>query len=87
MDDLIKIVHNKIESLKQITPLPEEELRKYYLIKEILKRNDCFLQMNKEDAYNILYNLGFSNPEDIYKNLIQPKKYPDYNKKNYNIET
>ena len=27
------------------------------------------------------------NKEDIYKNLIQPKKYPDYNKKNYNIET
>lgn len=43
--------------------------------------------MTKEDAYNILYNLGFSNTEDIYKNLIQPKKYPDYNKKNYNIET
>ncbi len=75
MNELKEIICNKIKILKQTTPFPEEELKKYYLINEILKRDDCFFQMSKENAYDILYNLGFSNPEEKYKKLIDSCYY------------
>lgn len=75
MNDLRDTVLKKIENLKKQTPLQDEELKKYYIIKEILKRDDCFFQMTKEDAYDILYNIGIENPEEVYNNLITSDIY------------
>lgn len=85
MNDIRDIVYKKIEVLKKQTPLQEEELRKYYLIKEILKRDDCFFEMTKEDAYDILYNIGIENPEELYLTLITPNNYENSNKSSEEI--
>ena len=49
------------------------ELHKYKLIKEILNKEDCFLEMNIEYAYALLRDLHI--PEDkikeVYSQLIK----------------
>lgn len=51
----------------------KEELKKYELIKEILKEDDCFFKMDIEDAYSILRDLGFEDEDvkNIYSKLIE----------------
>ncbi len=75
MNNLRNLVSTKIENLREENPIKEEELKKYYLIEEILKRDDCFFQMTKENALDILYNIGVSNPEEEYKKLITIDNY------------
>ena len=49
-----------------------DKLEKYKLIKEILNKDDCFLNMNIEYAYAILRDLGVSEEKlkDVYLELI-----------------
>ena len=50
----------------------KEILEKYKLIKEILNKNDCFLNMSIEYAYAILRDLGVSEEKlkSVYLELI-----------------
>ena len=52
--------------------LQKEILEKYKLIKEILNKNDCFLNMSIEYAYAILRDLGVSEEKlkSVYLELI-----------------
>lgn len=69
MIDVLKVRVNKlIEENKD----NKEKLEKYKLIKEILNKDDCFLNMNIEYAYAILRDLGVSEEKlkDVYLELI-----------------
>ena len=69
-----------LEKLKEINELliesnddNQNELRKQLLIKEILKKENCFLKMNIEYAFSILRDLSI-NEEDlksVYCELIR----------------
>ena len=64
MIDVLKLRVNKlIEENKDNT----EILEKYKLIKEILNKDDCFLNMNIKFAYAILRDLGV--PEEKLKSV------------------
>ena len=64
MIDVLKVRVNKlIEGNKD----SKEKLEKYKLIKEILNKDDCFLNMNIEYAYAILRDLGV--PEEKIKSV------------------
>lgn len=69
MIDVLKLRVNKlIEENKD----NKEKLEKYKLIKEILNKDDCFLNMSIEYAYAILRDLGVSEEKlkDVYLELI-----------------
>ena len=64
MIDVLKVRVNKlIEENKD----NKEILEKYKLIKEILNKDDCFLNMNIKFAYAILRDLGV--PEEKLKSV------------------
>ena len=63
IDNLISIADKHITINKD----NKEELKKYLLIKEILSKKDCFLNMNIEYAYSILRDLQI--PEEDLKNI------------------
>lgn len=64
MIDVLKLRVNKlIEENKD----NKEILEKYKLIKEILNKDDCFLNMNIKFAYAILRDLGV--PEEKLKSV------------------
>lgn len=64
MIDVLKLRINKlIEENKD----NKEILEKYKLIKEILNKDDCFLNMNIKFAYAILRDLGV--PEEKLKSV------------------
>lgn len=60
------------EKYIEINKNNSEELKKYKLIKEILNKKDCFLNMSIEYAYSILRDLHIPENElkDIYNQLI-----------------
>ena len=69
MIDVLKVRVNKlIEENKD----NKEILEKYKLIKEILNKDDCFLNMSIKYAYAILRDLGVSEEKlkDVYLELI-----------------
>lgn len=69
MIDVLKLRVNKlIEENKDNT----EKYEKYKLIKKILNKDDCFLNMNIEYAYAILRDLGVPEKKikDVYLELI-----------------
>ncbi len=69
MIDVLKLRVNKlIEENKD----NKEKLEKYKLIKEILNKDDCFLNMSIEYAYAILRDLGVAEEKlkSIYLELI-----------------
>lgn len=69
MIDVLKVRVNKlIEENKD----SKEKLEKYKLIKEILNKDDCFLNMNIEYAYAILRDLGVLEEKikSVYLELI-----------------
>jgi hypothetical protein len=68
-----------IEELKKITEKlicinkdNADELRKYIIIQKILKKGDCFLNMDIEYAYSILRDLKIPDEQirKIYLELI-----------------
>lgn len=69
MIDVLKLRVNKlIEENKDNKKI----LEKYKLIKEILNKDDCFLNMSIEYAYAILRDLGVSEEKlkSVYLELI-----------------
>lgn len=59
----IRLINDKLIEINKNNP---KELKKYLLIKEILKDDNCFLKMDIEYAYSILRDLKFSE-EDLKK--------------------
>ena len=69
-----------LENLKKINNVlietnfnDEKELKKQLLIKEILKKENCFLKMNMKYAFSILRDLKIDeeNVKDVYCKLIK----------------
>ena len=69
MIDKLKTITEKYIELNKNN---SEELKKYQLIKEILNKKDCFLNMDIEYAYSILRDLEIPENEInyIYKQII-----------------
>lgn len=69
MIDKLKTITEKYIELNKNS---SEELKKYSLIKKILNKKDCFLNMDIEYAYSILRDLEIPENEInyIYKQLI-----------------
>lgn len=69
MIDKLKLIAEKLMELNKDNP---KELQKYTLIKEILNKENCFLNMNIEYAYSILRDLQIPENElkDFYIQLI-----------------
>ena len=62
----------KIALLKYTNSKSLKEQEKYKIINNILKDIECFKKMSTKTAYNILYDLDFSEQEikKIYNELI-----------------
>lgn len=64
MIDKLKMITEKYIEANKENP---EELKKYELIRNILNKKDCFLNMSIEYAYSILRDLQI--PENEIKNV------------------
>lgn len=80
MDNLRKIVVDAIALEEKKENMNIEKIKKYYLIKELLKDDKCFFKIPMNDACNILDNLGIENPKEYYKNLISAENFTKVNK-------
>ncbi len=71
LENLRKTVKRKI-SLCNI-----EDLKKYKMIEELLKEDDCFFRMKKDTAYAILEDLDFLKKElpYLYRQLTDSSVY------------
>lgn len=71
LENLRKIVKRKI-SLCNI-----EDLKKYKMIEELLKEDDCFFRMKKDTAYALLEDLDFLKKElpSLYRQLTASSVY------------
>lgn len=81
MDNLRKIVIDLIALEEQKENMNIERIKKYYLIKELLKDDKCFFKISMNDACNILDNLGVEDPREYYKTLICAENFNIVNKK------
>ena len=83
LDNLRNIVEMKIK----LTQKNIDEIKKYELIKELLRKDDCFFTIKIDTAYAILQDLEFSNQEIpiIYEQLTNEKTYKQI-KKNFYIQ-
>lgn len=75
MDFLRKRALYYIEKLENNTNRDEKKLKKYCLIFKLLKDDDCFFKISKEDAYQLLCHLGVENPQKYYLELISVDNY------------
>ncbi|MBR4830681.1 MAG: hypothetical protein IKZ96_02830 [Bacilli bacterium] len=64
---MINDLRNICDRLISVNKNNPKELKKYTLIKEILKKDNCFLNMDIEYAYSILRDLKV--PEDKLKSI------------------
>lgn len=60
------------------------KLKKLKIIAEIFEDDGCFFKMKREDALNVLEELGINNYEDYYKKLINYSEFQK-NIENFNI--
>lgn len=69
MIDKLKDLTEKFIKIHENNP---NELKKYNLIKEILNKKDCFLNMSIDYAYSILRDLEIPERElkEVYSQLI-----------------
>ena len=56
--DQLKLLRQRADELLQTSVNIEGEHRKFEIIKNILKDDDCFLNMDVEHSYSILRDLG-----------------------------
>ncbi len=75
MELLRTIAMEHIEELEKKEQTDKRKLKRYYLILELLKDEQCFFKISKEDAYQILCHLGIIDPIKYYKKLISPDQY------------
>lgn len=73
IDDLKIITENNIKKYKS----NQEKLKKYELIKQILNKDDCFMNMSIEYAYSILRDLQIpeNDIKNVYIQLINNNQY------------
>ena len=55
----------------------ERKLERQFVISNLLKNDDCFFELPIEEAFSLLKDLGISDYEEIYLNLVS---YENYNK-------
>lgn len=69
---MINVLKLRVDKLIQENKDNKENHEKYKLIKEILNKENCFLNMNIEYAYAILRDLGVPEEKlkDVYLELI-----------------
>ena len=69
---MIDELKEKVNELIEKNQNNLDELKKYKIIKEILYKDDCFLNMNIEYAYSILKDLNVEEDEikKVYSKLI-----------------
>lgn len=69
---MINVLKLRVDKLIQENKDNKENYEKYKLIKEILNKENCFLNMNIEYAYAILRDLGVPEEKlkDVYLKLI-----------------
>lgn len=75
MELLRTIAMEHIEELEKKEQTDKRRLKRYYLILELLRDEQCFFKISKEDAYQILCHLGIIDPIKYYKKLISPDQY------------
>ena len=51
------------------------KLNRQYLFANLLKKDDCFFELQVEDALNLIKDLEYSNVEEIYLKLISYDNY------------
>ena len=66
----------------------DSDIKKLNIIKDLLKNNNCFFEIDANTAINILYFLGIPESEikDYYFGLLNPKSYIENNKINIGID-
>ena len=64
---MINVLKVRVNKLIEKNKGSKEKYEKYKLIKEILNKDDCFLNMSIEYAYAILRDLGV--PEEKLKSV------------------
>lgn len=69
---MINVLKLRVNKLIEENKDNKEKLKKYKLIKEILNKDDCFLNMSIEYAYAILRDLGVAEEKlkSVYLELI-----------------
>ena len=67
---MIEQLKKKVDNLLITNQSNPKEFKKYQIIKQILNKNNCFLNMDIEYAYAILKDLQIPN-EDIKKVYMQ----------------
>lgn len=75
MELLRRITLEHIEELEGKKDADKKTLKRYYLIFQLLKNDNCFFEISKEDAYQILSHLKIQNPTKYYRRLISPENY------------
>lgn len=78
MIEQLRMITIKLIQEKKDNP---KEVKKYELIQEILKNENCFLDMNIEISYAILRDLGFKEKDlkHVYSLLIDSSNYKKKN--------
>ena len=68
----LNYLRQKVDELLQNSTNDNNECKKYTIIKEVLKDDDCFLNIDIEHAYAILRDLGIEEERlrSYYSSLI-----------------
>ena len=68
----LNLLRQRVDELLQSSVDDEKEHRKFEIIKNILKDDNCFLNMDIEHAYAILRDLGIDEKmvDSYYSDLI-----------------
>lgn len=69
---MLETLKLRVDKLIEENKDKKEELEKFILIKEILNKENCFINMNIEYAYAILRDLGVPEEKlkEVYLKLI-----------------
>lgn len=85
MDELRRLVNQKIQLYSgKLDKGSLENLKKFEIMKELLKDDACFFRIGFDDAYNILVELGVEDPKKVYRKLISYQEF-EKNKENFEI--
>lgn len=78
MIEQLRMIAIRLMQEKKDSP---EEVKKYQLIEEMLKNNQCFFELDIETSYAILRDLGFKEDdlEKVYSLLIDSSNYQNDN--------
>ncbi len=73
LNDLKMMNDIKINYYAEYEPQNEKKLLKHRIIKEVLKIDNCFLNMKKEEAVQILKDIGIEENKInlVYNNIVR----------------